>query len=623
MRRRGGPESTTSAMRTACWNCQGFGNDPTVRRLKEISKQYLLDIICLSETKQGDDYMRQKGCELGFSNHVIVSPNGRSGGLVVYWKSHVHISLCFQSPNLADLYVNSNEGDFYLSFVYGHTNPSLRNHLWERLERIHTQRKDLPWLIMGDFNELLGNSEKKGGRARPESSFRDLRRMVRTCNFTDLKSSGDRFSWAGQRGQHHVMCCLDRTMANVEWFSRFQFAETEFLDFGESDHRPLVTSFSNQRMEKRGFFRYDGRLLDRDGFRDMVKQDWKGQGLARDQNISIIHRLHQCRRGISKWKQRHRSNASERIKIIRWHLNKAIATGNSTPSERAQLKRDLNQAYLDEEIYWKLKSRNKWLNFGDRNTKYFHSTTKIRRDRNRLFSIEDEDGVAHRGDQNIAEIAIKYFEGVYTTRPAPDSSFIEVFQNFPRRITDEINEHLTREVTMEEIRESVFAVGPTKAPGPDGFTGAFYQQFWNVISPEIYKEVQGFFTGQVFDKTHNHTNICLLPKVVAPTSMSDFRPIALCNVSYKIISKILVNRLKKHLSGAVSENQAAFIPGRMITNNITIAHEIFHTLKARKHQAKYYMALKTDIAKAYDRLEWSFWKPQCIIWVLIKDGYPG
>jgi len=118
----------------------------------------------------------------------MVPSMGLSGGLVVLWKPSVHISVSFNSPNLVDCYVQSNEVGFNLSFVYGHPNPSHRNNLWERLERLAVNRNGQPWFILGDFNELLGNHEKIGGRIRPEASFRHLRQMVRTCDFTDLNN---------------------------------------------------------------------------------------------------------------------------------------------------------------------------------------------------------------------------------------------------------------------------------------------------------------------------------------------------------------------------------------------------------------------------------------------------
>jgi len=98
--------------------------------------------------------------------------------------------------------------------------------------------------------------------------------------------------------------------------------------------------------------------------------------------------------------------------------------------------------------------------------------------------------------------------------------------------------------------------------------------------------------------------------------MKDFRPISLCNVTYKIISKILARRLKNVMTSVVSENQAAFIPGRYITDNVFIAHEIMHSLRVQKRCANSYMAIKTDISKAYDRIEWNFLEG-----VLRKKGF--
>ena len=184
--------------------------------------------------------------------------------------------------------------------------------------------------------------------------------------------------------------------------------------------------------------------------------------------------------------------------------------------------------------------------------------------------------------------------------------FEQTFQGFAQRVTSDKNDDLIRDIAKEEVQKAVFDIGPHKAPGPDGFTGVFYHQHWEDVKTELMAEIKRFFTDEDFDDKLNQTNICLIPKVYPPTGMSEFRPIALCNVTYKVISKILINRLKKHLGSVISENQAAFIPGRMISDNIIMAHEVFHSLKVRKRQATSYMAVKTDITKAYDRLEWCF-----------------
>ena len=146
----------------------------------------------------------------------------------------------------------------------------------------------------------------------------------------------------------------------------------------------------------------------------------------------------------------------------------------------------------------------------------------------------------------------------------------------------------------------MFSIHPDKAPGPDGFSASFFQSNWEAVGPEITKEIQGFFMTSSLPCSINETHIRLIPKISGPKAVANYRPIALCNVYYKAISKILSLRLKPVLQ------ESAFIPGPVISDNVLITHETLHYLKASGAVKNYPMAVKTDISKAYDILEWNF-----------------
>ncbi|PNX78963.1 ribonuclease H, partial [Trifolium pratense] len=145
-----------------------------------------------------------------------------------------------------------------------------------------------------------------------------------------------------------------------------------------------------------------------------------------------------------------------------------------------------------------------------------------------------------------------------------------------------------------------------KAPGPDGFNPAFYQHFWNLCGNDIYEAAKGWLERGYFPSSLNETNICLIPKCDNPISMKDMRPISLCNVLYKMVSKLLANRLKDCLEKCVSEEQSAFVEGRSILDNALIAIEIIHAMKRKTRGLKGDLALKIDISKAYDKVDWGF-----------------
>ncbi|GAU51576.1 hypothetical protein TSUD_414250 [Trifolium subterraneum] len=147
---------------------------------------------------------------------------------------------------------------------------------------------------------------------------------------------------------------------------------------------------------------------------------------------------------------------------------------------------------------------------------------------------------------------------------------------------------------------------PDKSPGPDGFNPAFYQRFWEECSDDIFSAASTWLERGYFPTSLNDTNICLIPKCDNPTSMKDLRLISLCNVLYKMISKVLANRLKCCLDKCVSQEQSAFVEGRSILDNALIAIEVIHALKRKTKGRRGELTLKIDISKAYDKVDWVF-----------------
>jgi hypothetical protein len=134
----------------------------------------------------------------------------------------------------------------------------------------------------------------------------------------------------------------------------------------------------------------------------------------------------------------------------------------------------------------------------------------------------------------------------------------------------------------------------------------FYKKNWEVVGPHVVKEVMGVLNGGPIPDDWNDTWVTLIPKVKNPEAMKDLRPISLCNVVYKLISKVLALRLKGILNEIIAPNQSAFVPGRLITDNILLAYEVTHHMKNKRSGAVGLAALKLDMSKAYDRVEWDF-----------------
>lgn len=488
-----------------------------------------------------------------------------------------------------------------ITFVYGDPVVEYRENVWERLTRMSLNRYG-PWLMLGDFNAITGNHEKKGGRKRPDASFIPFKSMLANCGMIDFPSRGNQFSWVGNRVSGKVQCKLDRAVGNEDWHHIFSHTNMEYLRLWGSDHCPILARFLSKQGNIRKGFKFDKRWIGKDGLRETILQGWSDPGNLHPPDLH--DRIANCRKAILQWKRKNPSNSSVRIEELKDKLEKAQLDDAITNDEILQLKWNLCSAFRDEEMYWKQKSRANWLKEGDRNTKFFHAKTKQRRARNRLTKLKKPTGGWAESEEDIERVAAEYFQVLFTT--SSPGNFEDALRYVTENVSTKCNETLTRAPTDDEIKKAHFDINPEKAPGPDGMTILFYQRFWGITASEIFQTVKDFFLTETLDPRLNQTSICLIPKTDRPSEMTEFRPISLCNVSYKIISKILSNRLKRFLPNLISETQLAFVAKRLITDNILVAQEIFHALRTNPSCKVKFVAIKTDMSKAYDRVGWSF-----------------
>nr|XP_016490429.1 PREDICTED: uncharacterized protein LOC107810195 [Nicotiana tabacum] len=171
-------------------------------------------------------------------------------------------------------------------------------------------------------------------------------------------------------------------------------------------------------------------------------------------------------------------------------------------------------------------------------------------------------------------------------------------------VQGEDNRYMYELPDEEEIRNTVFSMDPNSVARPNGFNGHFYQATWNIIKKEVCQFVQAYFFGTSLTKYFTHTNLVLIPKVSSLSTLDQLRPISLCNVSNKIISKLLSTRLSQLLPKLISDNQTGFVKGRLITENILLAQEIVHDIGKNNQGGN--IVIKLDMSKAYGKLSWSF-----------------
>ncbi|XP_050242023.1 uncharacterized protein LOC126690976 [Quercus robur] len=434
-------------------------------------------------------------------------------------------------------------------------------------QEIHVEVK-LPWVIAGDFNEPLIDEDKFGGRGVNINRSLAFKDCFDRCSMVDMGFSGPRYTWSNKRDiSYLILERIDRFFMNLDWCVIYPNARVTHLPRCHSDHCPVLMEASPVSTVKLiRPFRFQEFWLSDISFPNIVSKAWNGN---RDLSESI-----DCfSKEASVWNRNHFGNIHLRKRRIlaRIYGTQKVLSNNPSSSLiclEKQLLSELETILDQERDLWLLKSRLNWMIQGDRNTSFYHVSTLARRKRNHIAAVKDE-------------------------------------REWHVKLSEEVKQSIDVMVSTEEIKEALWFMKPYKAPGPDGLHAGFYQRFWLIVGESVRKEVEKVFTTRKVPEYLNNTHIVLIPKIQGPETIGNYRPISLCNSVYKIITKILVARIRPHLNKLVSPYQIAFVPGRRGVDNVIIVQELIHTIGRTKGN-RGIMAIKIDLEKAYDRIEWSF-----------------
>ncbi|XP_026435794.1 uncharacterized protein LOC113333583 [Papaver somniferum] len=540
---------------------------------------------------------------LNFTNYDCIDREGLAGGLLLLWKEGFQCSVHEKSNNIINVLssLHPAKQNVLISFMHGSTYSDIKKIQWDVMSSISDNIMQ-PWIVIGDLNVHLHTL--------------DSQQKINECGLMDLGYIGRDFTRSSNKiGTGIRTSRIDMALGNQQWCSDFPNARLYHLVQAGYDHYPIMLQTDKTTKNIWIPFKFFAMWLKHAGFKNQLKIAWNTNTRGSPGHI-LIEKHISTRKRLSCWNKIDFGDIDSNINALHDQLLKlqnepvSITQHNCLNDTNKQL-----EMWFDIKTeFYKQKSGDKFVVDMDNNSRYFHTLANRRMFRKNIDCLYDVHGTWYDNRKDIANILISHFSSVSCS--VINQIHDEVFDIIPTVITNELSEFFTRISTVDDVFQIVKDMASWCSPGLHGFQAGFYHVNWDIVGNDIVQAVQSFFISGYMPREFNKTYLSLIPKTDKANYPTDVRPIGLCNTIYKIISKILANRIKPYLKKIISPFQSAFVLGRAIQDNIIIAHEMIHTMKHKEGNTGS-MDLKLDLSKAFDMLEWPF-----ILGMLKKLGFP-
>ncbi|XP_043725805.1 uncharacterized protein LOC122672387 [Telopea speciosissima] len=402
----------------------------------------------------------------------------------------------------------------------------------------------------------------------------------------------------------------------MTWLSLFGDCSQVVLTSNVSDHAPLlVVSDSIPRLPNAPF-RLQRLWLEHHNFLSVVEGSWK-ERLCSSPPYILAQKLKRLKPTLRAWAKENYPNLEVQLSSTKNALEAVqveIDCSGMTDQlfeHEVEAKKAHAMATKHFEKLWAEKSRVKRKLLGDRCSKFFHLSTKLRRARNTIRTLIKEDGNILVDQDQIKQYVEEYFENFH--KAVEVTKHEELLNCIPRVLEDIDIFRLDSVPGDSEIRAAVWDLDPDSAPGLNDFPGAFFRACWEVVGSDVCNAARYFFFSGRIPLGINNCFLALIPKTEGATSFNKFRPLCMGNFFYKMLSKVMARRLELVLPRLISQEQGAFQKGKFIQDNISLASELANMLSSATRGGG--LGLKIDIQKAYDTILWAF------IFKVLKFGF--